>query len=768
MKIRLVLILMFIMLPVQSFAQAESGSGSIAGTITDAVTRQPLPGVNILIDGTSTGAATDVNGRFEINRVNSGAYILRISFLGYETVMVPDVIVRSGRITAVDKSLKESYYETGEVVVEGGKYFESTTGSLVSAQNMGYEEIRRSAGAVGDVLRLAQVMPGVVIANDTRNDLIVRGGTPAENLIIIDNIEFPSINHYASQNSSGGPISMLNTEFIREANFLSGGFSSQYGDRLSSVLDISLREGNRKSAAYDVEMGIAGFGVLAEGPVSDKGSYILSLRRSYLELLKDGIGLTAVPEYWNYNSKFVYEPDNANKLWLVSMGGIDEIDFNVDPNDPEDPSLQGIEDEGWQSVSGLNWQHLFGKSGYGVLGISDGIYFDKGKITDEQYGGITVLEQNSYDGVTNLRYDVTLHSKTAGIVKAGAMLKRYRARYSLRQPYGVQNPLSTDSARVNAVDINDNFASYNPAVYAEYSPELGSRLTVTGGVRFDHYEILGKSRVSPRISAKYMLTDKLSASASYGIYYQQPALIYIKADPVNINLDPMESSQAVAGFNYFPVDDIRISLEGYYKQYDKYPVSVEYPTLTLANKGDDFGAGGLLFPMVSNGTGTSYGLELYVQKKLTESLYGQISYSYAKTEHKALDGVDRSASFDIPHILTIVGGYKTGDWEFSTKFAYSAGRPYTPFNMVVSEAQNRGVLDISNINGSRTPAYQRLDIRVDRRFNFEGWSMIFFAEFLNVYNHKNIQQYIWNPKTKRPASIDQYSFLPNIGFNIKF
>lgn len=746
----------------------DGPSGSITGRVTDAITRQPLPGVNILVTGTTSGAASDAQGKFEITGLPVGTYILRISFLGYEPVYIPDVVVRSNRATVLEHALRETAIETGEVVVEGGKFFETTAGTTVSTQTMGYEEIRRSAGAAGDVLRLVQVMPGVVIANDTRNDLIVRGGTPAENLIIIDNIEFPSINHYASQNSSGGPISMLNTEFINEANFLSGGFNAQYGDRLSSVLDISLREGNRQNHAFDLEMGLAGFGAMAEGPVTTRGSYIFSLRRSYLELLKDAIGLTAVPEYWNYNTKFVFEPDNNNKLWLVSMGGIDEVYLNVDPNNPDDPSMTGIEDEGWQSVTGLNWQHLYGSTGFGILGISDGIYYDRALLTDEQYGGIVILSQKSYDGVTNLRYDATLNFRKTGILKAGAMVKRLRARYDLAQPFGLENSFSSDTARVNAVFISENYFSYLPSVYAEFTPDFGGLFELTAGVRYDRFSVLEESEVSPRLSARFHVTDKLSLSAAYGIYYQSPALIYIKADPMNEQLVPIRSRQMVFGSNFFPVPDIRISFEAYYKLYDRYPVSIEYTALTLANTGDNFGAGGLLFPMVSKGTGRSFGIEMYLQKKLTDNLYGQISYSFSETRHKALDGVERRAAFDIPHIFTIVGGYKSGEWEFSAKFAYSKGRPYTPFDQAVSFAQNRGVLDMANLNGARLPNYQRLDLRMDKRFNYEGWSMVFFIEILNVYNYKNIQNYVWNSKTRRQTSLNQYSFLPAAGFNLKF
>ena len=750
------------------FVHAQAPNGAVSGTITDRNTQQPLVGVNIILLGTSLGAATDAEGQFRIDSVPVGTYIAQVSYIGFTPIQVPDVVVRTGRVTQLVKSLEEAFFETEEVLVEGGVYFEDNDQNLTSVQNLSYEEVRRSAGAIGDVLRLTQALPGVAITNDQRNDLVVRGGSPSENLVLVDQIEIPSLNHFGAQNTSGGPISILNTEFLDDASFFSGGFSSQYGNRLSSVLDISLREGGSDRLLTDIEMGIAGFGLITEGPLGDKGSFMVSVRRSYLELLEDAIGLTAVPEYWNLNTKVVYQPSYKHTFSFIALGGIDDISFNVDPDDLDDPSLENVDSDGWTIINGLNWEHLIGKNAYGTLTISDAIYHYGTEIFDEQLGNQLTFKQDDTEGTTQLRYNLSVFPERLGDLRTGVDLKILRANYELTQPLGVLNPLVADTVRVNPVDLDENFSTTQFGSYVELSPRLSPRLTLNMGLRYDYFEFIDASRVSPRVNVRYKLFERFNINASWGHYYQQPALIFLNADPINTDLDPMRADHYIAGLSFFPREDIRVTIEGYVKTYDDYPVSTEYPTLTLANTGDDFGVNSLLFPLISEGSGQSIGFEMYAQKKLTDRFYGQVSYSYSETEHEALDGIRRKASFDVPHTFTILGGYKVGNWEFSGKYTYATGRPFTPYLEEASVAQNRAIFDLERINEGRAPDYQRLDIRVDYLVNFKTWSILTFLDVLNVYNRENIQQYIWNPKTRSRDIIPQYSLIPSVGFNVKF
>ena len=763
-----VILIYLLLLSAAQVVHAQQPVGSIGGTIIDASTRQPIPYANVLLVNTTRGSAADLEGNFSIENVPVGTYVLQISSIGYSPIQVSDVVVRSGRTTQVYKSLEVSFFESEEVVVEGGVYFENDTQNLTSAQNLSYEEIRRSAGAIGDVLRLTQALPGVALTNDQRNDLVVRGGSPSENLILVDNIEIPSLNHFGAQNTSGGPISMLNTEFIDDASFFSGGFSSQYGNRLSSVLDVSLREGGSERLQSDIEMGIAGFGLISEGPLTDKGSFMVSVRRSYLELLEDAIGLTAVPEYWNLNAKAVYKPSYKHTLSLISIGGIDDISFNVDPTDLDDPSLENTDSGGWSLVTGINWEHLIGKRTFGVLTVSDATYHYDTEIIDERINNQLTFRQDDTESTTTLRYELAMFPEQVGEIRAGVDAKFLRAEFKLTQPLGVLNPLLVDSSRVNAVDITNDPSTSQLSSFVEFSPRISPRVTLNLGGRYDYFEFIDETRFSPRASLRYQLAEQVNLNLSWGQYYQSPALIFLNADPVNRDLKPMRADHYIAGLSFFPAEDIRVTVEGYIKEYQDYPVSIEYPTLTLANTGDDFGVNTLLFPLVSEGSGESVGIEVYAQKKLTDSFYGQISYSYSETQHEALDGIRRKASFDIPHTFTILGGYRLGDWEFSGKFTYASGRPYTPYLEAESFEQNRAVFDLSRINSERSPEYHRLDVRVDRRFNYDNWSLLVFMDILNVYNRENVQQFIWNPKTRSRDFIPQYALIPNIGFNVKF
>jgi len=752
-------------------------TGQIVGTITDESTRQPVIGANILLVGTKLGATTNTEGRFSIATVPIGTYTLRISCIGYGIVSKSDVVVSTGQPTQVFAQLKEQLIELGNEVVVKGSYFTTPREIVTSVYGMDYEEIRRAPGALGDVSRLVQTMPGVVPTNDQRNDLVVRGGSPSENLTLVDNVEVPNLSHFGTQGASGGSISMLNTEFIGEAIFLAGGYPAQYGSRLSSVLNISLREGNREKFAANIDIGISGAGLILEGPLSEHGSWMFSARRSYLELIIGTVGFTAVPQYSNYQAKVIYDLDVSNKLWFVSLGGTDDIHFEGD--DENNPSLVDLQSGGWRTISGLNWQSLFGKSGYGVLSISDAFNVYESDAYDAQLhpdpsavaesGRQLIFHNRSHEGETTLKYDLVYKLDDIGDITAGAIGKLFRTSFDVKQPLGVQNRYSTDSMRVNCVALDDNFTTTQAAAYLQLTRTIGEKFDITVGARYDYFQYINDaSVVSPRVSLRYHLFPNLHLNASYGIFYQMPQLIFLKADPSNRSLKPMRADHYIAGLSFFPTPDIKVTVEGYVKKYSQYPVSREYPTFSLANEGDSYSVAGLLFPLTSEGSGQSMGIEFYVQKKLTEQLYGQVSYSYSQTRHRTFDGVLRPGSFDVPHVLSIIGGFKLNEhWECSGKFTYTSGRPYTPFNLAASQAQNRPIYDLSQVNAERSPDYHRLDLRVDYRAQFGTWNLIVFLEVQNIFNKKNVFQYWWDSRKKELVTINQIAFLPMGGVRVE-
>lgn len=745
---------------------AAQSQGRITGVVRDAATQGPVSGAEVrLSDGTSL--LTDAQGRYAILAAPIGTLELEVVRLGYRPIRVADVLVRADRTTVLSHTLEPVALELESVDVTVTTYFDRQITGSATAQGISNEEVRRTAGAIGDVLRLAQAFPGVALTNDTRNDLVVRGGSPAENLTIVDGIEVPTLNHFSSQNTSGGPVSMLNTDLIDEARFSAGGFEARFADRLSSVLDLEVREGSRDRTQFALDMGIAGFGAIGEGPLGNKGSWVASLRRSYLELLQDAIGLSATPEYWNLNAKFAYDVSPRDQVWGLFIGGIDDIQFDFDAEDLDDPFVTNTTYEGWRTIAGANWRHVF-DWGYTTVTVSDAMSAYEIQDRDTRLDNALTFDQNDRDGVTTAKLDVRADLARRLDGRFGVDFRRHRGDFDVALPLGAENPFSADPVRVNPIDVEGDVTSADVGGHGELTLQLTSTLDLTAGARVDAYDLIDETRVSPRARLRLRPTETFDVGVSAGIYHQAPPLVFLSVIEENRQLDPIRSEHLVVSTAYYPQPDVRLSLEGYWKGYESYPVSTQFPELTLANTGTDYGVAQLLFPMTSDGTGESRGIEFSVQKKYTGDWYGQFSYSLADSEHAALDGVTRPAAFDIRHTFSVFGGTALGDWLVSGKFTYASGRPYTPFLVGPSQAQNRGIFDLAQTNAARSPDYQRLDLRVERQFTLNDWSLFVFSDVVNVTNRVNAQQRVWNGKTLEGDWLDQFALVPNIGFSVKF
>ena len=745
---------------------AQQPTGRISGVVRDASTQGPVEGATVRVGGGST-QLTDPDGRYLFEDVRVGTVLLEIRRIGYQVLLEHDVLVRSDRTTVLAHALRVAAIRMEGLAVEARTYFDRHTTESATDHGLTGEEVRRSAGAIGDPLRLAQTLPGVALTNDTRNDLVVRGGSPAENLTLVDNIEVPSLNHFSSQNTSGGPVSMLNTDLISDVRFSSGGFAARFSDRLSSVLEIDLREGSRDRNQFGADMGIAGFGFIGEGPLSESGSWVVSLRRSYLELLADAIGLTAVPDFWNLNAKVAYDLGRRDRVWGIVISGIDNIHFDVDPGDLNDPSLQNLEFSGWRFIAGANWRHVF-DWGFGTFTLSDASSSTEVETRDGRIGNQLVFAQDDRDGVTTAKYDLRATLSPRDHVRIGAELRSHRGTYELDVPLGAESPFVVEAVRLNPIQVSSRVTSADIGAYAEYDRRLGPRFSSHTGVRFDRYDLIDEARIGGQARLLFHVSPKLDVAAAGGVYHQRPPLVFLAALPGNRALDPIRARHLVASVMAYPREDIRFVLEGYLKDYDDYPVSTQFPQLTLANTGTEYGIAQLLFPMTSLGVGRARGVEASIQKKFSLGWYGQVSYSLSDSEHAALDGVRRPAAFDIRHLFTVWGGVAIGSWDISGKYAFTSGRPYTPFLLLPSREQNRGILDLTQINAERSRVFQRIDLRIERRFTFTRWSLFAFADVLNVTNRKNEQQYIWNEKTLEPDWLDQFATVPNVGFSVKF
>lgn len=356
-KIVLALLLFFQILPKHTYSQDGKLVGKIEGIIIDAETKAELIGANILIINSTTGAATDLDGKFIIENVPVGNYSIKISFLGYTPIIKTDIIVRSNRITLVNGELSTSSLESDEVVVEA-EYFQKNDEQALSSINFSGEEIRRAPGSAGDVSRILMILPSVAKVNDQSNTLAVRGGSPIENTFYIDNIEIPNINHFPSQGASGGVIGMINVDFIEDVDFFTGGFSAIYGNKLSSIMNLSLREGNSEKVEGQLNLDFSGFGGIIEGPLfSDNATFMVSARRSYIDFLIKmiDVGSTVAPTYGDISGKIVYDIDKNNKLMIVGVFGDDHMSSDQQNAIDNQMVFYGDQDI-YQSTIGLNWR----------------------------------------------------------------------------------------------------------------------------------------------------------------------------------------------------------------------------------------------------------------------------------------------------------------------------------------------------------------------------------------------------------------------------
>lgn len=632
-------------------------------------------------------------------------------------------------------------------------------------------DVRDSASGLKDVSRHLQTLPGVSSGgSDFVNELIVRGGHPQENLYIVDNVEVPNINHFATLVSTGGIVGQFNAELLSGVTFLTGGYPAAYNNRLSSVLQLTQREGSREGFRGQATLGFAGSGGVAEGRLGSKGSWIVSARRSFYDLITDDLGFGGVPIYLNLQSKIVYDLNASNRLWFSSIGGHDNIRVRPKANKQmQEADPYNVDAKGWRNGAGLNWQQLYGARGVGLLGLTHSRTAVDDLVKDMRLADSIIYRARSAEDELTAKYDATLEVPGLQRLQVGAASRWLLPNYKMQAPFGTENPFSQDDERVDPIDVTAKATLRQQSAYSQFSRSIAGRLGITAGVRADRYAYLHATRISPRFGLTLRLTDKLSAHASTGTYAQQPSFTYIVALPVNRGLIPMRSSHLVSGLTWLPSPNLRVSAEAYEKRYADYPVALNYPQITLAATPYAWGAGYLMTPLSSAGRGRARGVEFSAEKKLVHKWHGQANLTIAQSRHAALDRIPRPSAYDSRYLANLIGGYHfSSRLSVSSRFVYSSGRPYTPFDLAKSTIQNRGVLDLRSVNGVRAPAYQRLDIRVDRNFEVRGGTLNIYAGVLNAMNRKNFFAEIWNFRTNKPKTDHQLPVFPMFGLEWRF
>jgi hypothetical protein len=763
--------MLLVLAPTLCAGQDTTGNASVRGTVVDEGSRNVLPGATVCLQADILRCATtDSSGQFRIGDLRAGKYPVEIRLQEQQQAQKVMVEIHAGVDNAFELSVArldvvrehidvvESVFAVPEAV--------KTSNYLISPQVIG-----DSAGALKEVSRYLQTLPGVTFGgNDFRNDIVVRGGSPLENLYIVDNVEIPNINHFANFASAGGPVGMINSELLDNVTFLSGGYPSPYSNRLSSVLQVTQREGSRDRFHGQATLGFGGVGTIVEGPLGKKGSWIVSARRSFLNLFTSDIGIGGVPIYTNVEGKLVYDLNTTNRIWLVDLGGWDRIKIRPDgTKEAEAADPNNIDYQGRRNASGLNWQQIIGDRGVGLVGMTYATATVSADVRDIQLADALVGRNRSTEDELSLKYDLTLDVPVLQRLQIGASEHWFRIDYDEQSPIGIRNPYSPAPGRVNALLLREEFWTPQANAYFQITRNLGPRMSLTAGGRVDRYTYLHATRFSPRLGLAYRVVHRLTANVSVGRYYQQPFFSFLLADPINRGLAPMRADHYVAGLSYLPSSSVRATVEVYEKRYSDYPVALQYPQISLASAGDDYGPSYFLLPMTSAGRGRARGVEFFVEKKLISRLYGQMNFSVSQAQHAALDGILRPGAFDSPRVFNATGGYRIGKrWEAALRVVALSGRPYTPFDQLLSQRQDRGIFDLSLVNAVRAPSYQRVDFRFDRAIRAWGGDMNVYFGLQNAFNRKNVQAYTWNLITNQQQVEHQLGIFPLGGLEWKF
>lgn len=756
---KIIVVISVLILNVNLFAQ---GGGIITGKVVDKTTKQPLIGVNLIVVSTTIGAASDIDGNFIIENLNPGTYSITASYIGYTESSKSDIVVSSARPKQVNFELAESTINIEGVTVTAGYYNQVVTEPL-SVTSFSNEEIRRTPGGFEDVVRALSVIPGVAKQSGGRNDLVVRGGAPSENLYLVDGFVVPNINHFATQGATGGTNSYIDLDFIDKSTFSTGGFSVKYGDKLSSVLGVDLREGRTDRIGGKALISASQFGFNLEGPISSNDDFIFSVRRSYLDFLFNAFGFSFVPQYYDMLFKYNYRINNSNKLSVLFVGTLDDVSFNNNTQEDKIDNARILASSQKQYTFGVSYRYLMNK---GFLNLR----FGRNYIAYDSFQKDSLLNpiflNNSKEATNDVAADMILKIGKSSEINIGTGYTLMRSKNEIQFTDDFITSFG-DTLPVSYVNNDEYFHKAN--AFLLYSTTLYERFVINAGIRGEYFNPLKtKFTLSPRASFKYVASSVVSLNFSAGIYRQTPSYIWL-AYPGNNKLEPIQVEQYIFGADHLFNPETRFKVELFYKNYSKYAASQLRDYLVLANSGSGFGGAEDnyssfgLEELSSTGSGISKGIEISIQKKASEMpVYGIASLTYSETQFTALDKIERTGQYNQNWIFNLSGGYILEDsWIFSAKFRFASGFPFTPIYQYGTQLKSEYLTNQLPVNHS-------LDVRVDKIWNFDGFTLITYIDIQNIYNRKNLNGYRWDFNENKVVGQEEFGILPSIGVSIEF
>jgi len=735
----------------------SQNTGVLSGTVKDKNLQEALIGVVITLTGPDTlKATTDMDGKFSITG-QVGRYNIETYYVGYKPFIDYNINLSSGNARVIEIELEDKVEEFGEVTINASQSVRATDRETpLATQKLTAEEIKANPGGNFDVSKVIQVLPGVAGGTTpNRNDIIVRGGGPSENVYYLDGIEIPVLNHFQTQGASGGATGILNVSFIREVQLTSSAFDSRYDNALASTIVIKQRNGNPDKLSGNLRLSGSEVAATLEGPLGKKTTFMASARRSYLQFLFKLIDLPIRPDYWDFQYKINHKINAKTELNFIGIGAIDkftlavpkEADANTEYINRANPVLKQ-----WNYTVGASLKRLI-DNGYFTVALSRNMFFNGADRYENnaEKSGSKLLSLKSHEIENKLRIDF---NQFFNGWKLSYGLSAQYVKYDLDLFNTVQDALSDSVGNVISPAIsfttNSEIDFYKFGAYSHLSNYFfKEKLLVTGGLRTDMNSFTENGfnplkTISPRISSSWAFNDQWNVSASVGSYYKLPVYTALgfrdsTNSLANTNLDYIQAIHYTIGTQFIPKSDLRFTLEGFYKDYSNYPVSLT-DGISAANVGTDFSTVGN-DSYASIGKGRVYGVEAYVQQKLIKNLFYIVSATVYKSEFSGADGVYRPSRWDYGFVFSTTFGYKfKKNWDLGIKYRVAGGQPYTPFDLTASQnnylTSGVGTLDYAQLNTERLPLFQQLDLRVDKKIDFKNVSLTLFVDIQNIFLYK--------------------------------
>ncbi len=777
-------LLMLISLPSLLFAQ--NNTQNIRGVVTDKLSQTPLTGVVVQIASIQKSSSSDANGNFTLSNIPPDRYDISATFLGYKTITIPNVVVTSGKEVIIDIAMEESYKQIGEVLVKANNK-EGTVNKLatVSARTFSMEEVNRYAGGRSDPARLAANFAGVSAPDDSRNDIVIRGNSPVGVLWRIDGMNVTNPNHFASVGTTGGAVSALNTNLLKNSDFFTSAFPAEYGNATAGVFDLGFRNGNNKKSETTLQMGvITGLEATTEGPFSKKSdaSYLIGYRYALAgvaQTLGVDIGTTATPSYQDLSFKINSGKSKFGKFSLFGILATSTIEIAGGSSNTLYGNGNQVDFASKIGIVGLN--HIKQINAKSYISTTAGLNYSSTDQTGYSYDRPTstsfIKEVNNV-AKTSYNFSTSYNSKINArlFFKAGIQDEII----GLDLFYKSKNMILDSYHQIWDYNSSTNFAQ----AFAHFKYSLTEKLNLNAGVHAQQFFLNNSTAIEPRLGLTYLVTNKSSFNFGYGLHSQmQPINVYFLQSTDangttvynNKNLDFTKSHHVVLGYNIQPFNDWRIKSEVYYQSIYNVPVTSFSSSYSMLNTGSTFKTD-LQDSLVNSGTGENYGMELTLEKIFSKGYYGLFTSSIYSSKYVGSDGIERNSAFNGKYVFNIlagkewkVGAQKRNKFSADIKFTNAGGRAYTPIDLTASNATGREQLS-TDAYSSYYDNYYRLDVKVGFVLNSSKrkLSQSFSLDLQNVTDHDNVFSMSYDNRMQSLNTTYQLGFFPNVIYKLQF